>query len=202
MLSNFVDPDHRDHLDYIKGLCGLVQMGFAWESVDVFFWLAKETEQNGNALLSVFVRERIGELVASGHTSLCPWDLSDAVTAASSELPLMQLLEADHMIQEPEEKGKTVRYFKLYREAADARDRQRIEFMTSRLRQGMHPDTHPSFWTGWTEPSTPLPPADPFLRTFFGRHWRYKTGAAVFAVACGLLIVFMIRLVRRLRRSG
>jgi hypothetical protein len=66
-LQPFVDPQTRDEAEEaVKGLAGLVVLGAAWNSVDVFYALQRALSRARHASLQTVVIARLRELVADG----------------------------------------------------------------------------------------------------------------------------------------
>ncbi len=144
--------------DAVRGLAGLIVLGNAWESVDVFNSLGialqrdtlgfnrSDDDDGRNSLASMAVM-RCEELIKAGKGSMHPDapkgnDLSDAL--ARGYFMASNDLEAA--------------YPKL-RAEADAWQKARTEFMTRRLKEGRHPDTDPKFWQGYVERPAPKLPS-------------------------------------------
>ncbi len=151
------DPQQADAA--VRGLAGLIVLGNAWESVDVFHALnaALRTDtlgfardrDGGRNTLAYYPWLRCRELIDAGKNSMLP----DAPKGES----LKGMLRRPDFVQ-----GELLldpAFMKLRAEAdADAWHTARTAFMTRRLNEGHHPDTDPSFWNGYTErPAPELP---------------------------------------------
>jgi hypothetical protein len=149
------DPKEAD--DAVRGLTGLIVLGNAWESVDVFhalnvalqrdslgFERGPEGGRNSLAYLSWL---RCRELIDAGKGSMLP----DAPRgeALKAMLPRPDLVEAAKLLDPA---------FVKLRDEAEAWQAARTAFMTGRLKTGRHPDTDRDFWDGYTErPASGLP---------------------------------------------
>jgi hypothetical protein len=150
----------KDADDAVRGLAGLVVLGNAWESVDVFNALAialhydtlgfSNSSEGGRNSLSYLSSRRCAELIHSGKISMLPG-------APHGDALEGNIFWTDFM---PEQDLKSA-YPKL-RAEADAWQAARAQFMTARLENGRHPDTDPGFWDGYTEHP---PPSLPTVRT-------------------------------------
>lgn len=163
-LPNFLDwsfgdiygevttPQEAD--EAVRGLAGLIVLGNAWESVDVFHALNVALQRNslgfergrdgGRNSLAYLAWLRCIELVDSGHGSLLP-------NAPKGEKlkPLLfrpDFTKAD-LLLDP--------VFRQFRTEADAWHTERVAFMLRRLDAGRHPDTDSNFWEGYTPPPVP-----------------------------------------------
>ena len=125
----------------IQGLCGLIVLGNAWESVDIFHALAKALDRFGDYGLAYQARLRCKELIDGGKGTLVAQVsggenlvrlifAEDHASSFSGEVDLDALITAYH-------DG---------RKAADARHDARSAFLLARLREGRHPDTDAAFW--------------------------------------------------------
>lgn len=121
--------------DAIRGLSGLIVLGNAWESIDVFEALARALGANELTSVSYLAQNRIAELRQLRRRSIIP----DAVreTAFGSHG-----LRNENQIRER---------YKQLRDNAEAWSKHRTEFMLSRLKAGLHPDTDTEFWAGYQE---------------------------------------------------
>jgi tetratricopeptide (TPR) repeat protein len=133
----------------IEGLRGLIVLGNAWESVDVFEAMSRALSSK-HATLAHAANLRIAELRAAGKRPLKP------ETWENKRLPQPNVLYGsvlDHAARE----------YKRLREEAGEYQSKRTAFMMARLQQGRHPDTDPTFWQGWVEPPLPEVRSAPLL---------------------------------------
>lgn len=133
--------------DAVKGLSGLVVLGAAWESLDIFAALAYALDDQGHSGLGYLAQLRMRELVGQGRKSLHPAIDGEKLTN------LVTYFGDLH-----QRRDQSRRYFEPARQAAEAWHAHRTAFMTARLNQGRHPDTDPGFWQGYEElPGIDLP---------------------------------------------
>lgn len=114
-----------------KGLLGLVMLGNAWESIDVFESIATLSNRPLNeGAIGELALERVRELKAAGRVSIADstYDYSKHSSPAR--------IQAE---------------YKELREDADAWAKEREAFVLKRLGEGKHPDTHKDFWEGYRE---------------------------------------------------
>lgn len=136
------DNDHlakQGMADATAGLCGLIALGAAWNSVDVTVALAYVLAMDGKGTLVQMARRRVKELVDAGGKSLVP----DAPTGGA----LLDRVPGG-MLEDPSEID---RRFDALRAKAKAWASRRERYMLARLDAGEHPDTHPAFWEGFSE---------------------------------------------------
>jgi hypothetical protein len=165
-LPNLLGIDGRSAItpreadEAVRGLAGLVVLGNAWESVDIFHALDvalhhdrlgfRDDWDGGRNSLSHLAWLRCCELIDAGKTSMLP-------DAPKGDRLKNMLFHGDFMPGE----GIDAVFAKL-RAEADAWHAARTAFMTSRLKEGRHPDTDPRFWEGYTErPAPGLPRSAP-----------------------------------------
>jgi tetratricopeptide (TPR) repeat protein len=151
----FIDPVDPKLADgAVRGLAGLIVLGNAWESVDVFHALNVALQHDtlgfaagrdgGRNTLAYLAWLRCRELIDAGKGSMLP----DAPEGEDlkSVLPRPEFLKADALLDPA---------FVTLRAEADAWQMARTAFMTRRLKEGRHPDTDRDFWDGYTERPAP-----------------------------------------------
>lgn len=115
-----------------KGISGLIYLGNAWESVDIFRNLAKSLNGHHSSIAHLAYL-RMDEIKANGGKSF--W-------SADKEERRSFLFEDDTLLE------KNAQFFKAARKEADEWLAARNAFMEARFVKGVHPDTHPKFWEG------------------------------------------------------
>ncbi len=155
-IGEMEDPKTAD--DAVRGLAGLVVLGNAWESVDIFHALNvalqhdtlgfKQDRDGGRNSLAYLAWLRCRELIDAGKNSMLP----DAPKGAAlkDRLPRPDFVESDRLLDPA---------FANLRAEADAWQEARTAFMLERLNAGRHPDTDPEFWGGYVESPPPSLPA-------------------------------------------
>lgn len=139
------DEDHA-----IEGLSGLIALGNAWESVDIYRALAVALRSQEHASLLLLANLRVEELIANGRTTLYPLE-----EGAELEHYLFQMIGGASYEHEEIEQ-----FYKDARGEAKGWHEERETFMVAQLKQGLHPDTHGAdFWRGYeastTQPNMP-----------------------------------------------
>lgn len=140
-LPEYVEMQHPDRQRAVKGLSGLIALGNAWESPDIFMALAVMLRYRLRHAdrIAELARLRYAELLQQGQHSL----LLRAPPEYSPQIP------------EGTRKG----YWTL-RHEADQWQARRTAYMMARLQIGRHPDTDPTFWNDWHDagpPQLPVP---------------------------------------------
>jgi hypothetical protein len=201
IMEWMLDPTHFVSAgeDPVKGLAGLVALGAAWESVDVFDALAHALRGQSAAVLGYLASKRRDELLASGH----PW-----MNAAGPLHKGILGSDLEYSIH-PVRKASLDVWFSQARAAADAWQAERASYMDARLRAGRHPDWDPHFWDEFVpSPSTRMPSMG---RVDWEAHkagaWKVEDVALVCLVVCCGMLVYVIaraiggRAARRRTRS-
>ena len=186
------DTEPQEADDAVKGLSGLVVLGNAWESVDVFHALNIALQRDslgfsrgrdgGRNTLAYFAWLRCRELVDQGKGSMLP----DAPTgeALKSRMPQPGFVKPDLLLDPA---------FQKLRAEADAWHKARTDFMMKRLSQGRHPDTDPTFWDGYTEEPAPALPTQSVPGAF--ESWRERRaiifGLVLLSVPVGALALII-----------
>jgi len=163
-----------DTNDAIEGLAGLVVLGAAWESVDIFDALGALAKQRNIRELEAFSALRVAELQKAGRKSL-------------STEPLSSQKEPSEWLQER---------YKLLRDDADLWQKERTEYLVARLNAGRHPDTDPTFWNDWHPRPMPFLHR-PWYVTLFGDD--FTNALFRFIVVPGVIAFVVLRIRRRIR---
>lgn len=142
-----------------KALCGLITLGSAWESVDVFQALGDSIPYEGGSKLYPLVKSRCDELIDGGHRSLIPGSPSGGALK-----DLMTVGEMNPSVED--DNGAT---FRRLRAEADAWQKARTDYMMARLTAGRHPDTDPAFWAEYRDAGPPVI-LDTWQRRFYRSH--------------------------------
>ena len=138
----------------MRGLAGLVVLGNAWESVDVFHALNvalqpdslgfEKGREGGRNTLAYLAWLRCRELIDAGKGSMLP-------DAPEGRCPQGDAPPARFRAGRQAARAGV----RDLRAEADAWQVARTAFMTGRLNEGRHPDTDPHFWDGYTERPAP-----------------------------------------------
>jgi tetratricopeptide (TPR) repeat protein len=165
------------------GLAGLVVLGNAWQSVDVFDALATALNWTGDSGPAIMAALRRDELLAEGKVSL----------GSGRFKPGAVTLE--HDMRADKDRRSIERAYKRARSEADKWHEAREEFMLQRLQGDRHPDTDPSFWDGYVDSDPPqlFNPAP---------HWRELYGPYILLMvgAFALTLAFVSAVGSRIRR--
>lgn len=206
----------------IKGLCGLIQMGSAQESVDVHAILARQLfagqrhAGDSHYSLSYLTCLRLGELLLDQKPSVHPLFTEDSslqelmsrlrsTSAGRTELVALAAPELVRIIYPLEgsshDASIIAKFFHEARAAAARRHADKTAFMLAQFRQGRHPDTHADFWDGWQEPPLPRLPAQAAAEKYAGlwlggwllRHKGEVLGGLVVFGVVGGVFIFLAR---------
>ncbi|MBI1375597.1 MAG: hypothetical protein GC159_23035 [Phycisphaera sp.] len=179
-----------DSTEAIKGMTGLIALGAAWQSVDIFESLGSHLRHAGHASLSYVAQLRAEELKAAGRASLHPGRKQyGGVYGAWIIDEYMEQIES---------------YYPLARAAADQWLDRRTAYVLERLKAGRHPDTDPTFWDAWDD--EPKLPEMPGLRSKLVASVRHDpttlTGSLMIAGLVALLGGLYLRRRRRQRSAS
>jgi tetratricopeptide (TPR) repeat protein len=192
---NFGEPANTS-VDAVRGLTGLIALGNAWESVDVYNTLAQVLDRaNARASVALLARLRCNELIDEGRRSLDPEAPKEA------ELLKREIARAGRTGESfgPKDNDSVVAAYRKLRAEADAWQKARTDYMMARLEKGRHPDTDASFWDEYREVAPPsIPRALAPLRS--GRGWRRVAGEASIVVALTAVVAAVVVAVRGARR--
>lgn len=132
----------------LEGMQGLVVLGSAWESVDVYWAITALLDQAGSEAMADFAALRVDELEAAGKKSALgkPWTRRTPEIFAALH---RQDKAAPWVEHEPSEGIRET--YRDWRKNGDAYHANRTAFMESQLAKGKHPDTDSAFWAGYTE---------------------------------------------------
>ena len=188
------DPQMAD--DAVRGLAGLVVLGNAWESVDIFHALNialqrdsvgfERGREGGRNTLAYLAWLRCRELIDTGKGSLLPG--SPQGEQLKTLLASPGFVSAQNVLDEA---------FPRLRAEADAWHAARTAFMVARLHEGRHPDTDPNFWSGYSGPPAPELPAISVPQDFENRQARKRTWILAGAGAVTVLLASLLILGNR-----
>jgi tetratricopeptide (TPR) repeat protein len=169
------------------GVTGLIQLGAAWQSIDTFRALQVCLHSQRAASLAHLAYLRQQELAEAGATSLHP----DAEVRAA--------MKPEGWPDSFHGAEKIDRFYHQARTAAADRDKAWLAYQEERYAQGMHPDTHPGFWSTWQEPAMPALPGISFGH-FADRHPSVFLIALIAAVVLGF--TGLLHVLRKLGRRA
>jgi hypothetical protein len=143
--------DELGYDDAVEGFSGLIALGNAWESIDIFYALSMALKDQEHTSLYLLCQLRIKELIDSGKESLAPEFDHDSYRSTQNfdKYPIYAEIHTDYL----ESLGNA--YFPNARKEANDWTQRRQAYAIERLLRGEHPDTHPSFWTDWKETTSP-----------------------------------------------
>jgi hypothetical protein len=192
---DFDDPANKP-LEAVRGLTGLIALGNAWESVDVFNTLAQAIDHaDQRTSVSLLARLRCHELIDAGRRSLHP----EAPT--EPEALKKEIDDGLHRIpsEGPHDKDSVRVAYRKLRDEADAWQKARTDYMMARLEKGRHPDTDTTFWDEYRE--VPPPSVTGVLAPLrSGRWWRRVAVEASIVAALTAAVAAVVLVARRTGR--
>lgn len=135
-LYNYLNQTLTDH-EIAIGLCGLVMMGAAYESPDVFAAITQTgyyVSESGRRV----ARYRAAELLKTRKP------ISDFF-----DEELNELLKDKQFLTRP---NRAARLYSKVRQDGEKVHQKRTAYMLARLNRGEHPDWTEEFWSDWEEP--------------------------------------------------
>ena len=188
-----VESPDRDKI--LIGLAGLIALGNAWESMDVFGAIAGQLNQRGDSKVGFLAELRCRELMKAGKSSLFANVKFPEGTQGRGEGYLI-MPPPRHLLGITNKSNVIAKYSEL-RTAADKWQATRTAFMEARLKTGHHPDTDTHFWDGYQEtppPSLDIPwhkeAADNFGNWFF---WYYGWFWILIVAPSSVALAFKVR---------
>ena len=131
----------------VEGLSGLVVLGGAWQSPDVFEALAASLNASDGVTLRYLALKRAQELLDADKPSR--GDLNDKI----GEEIWADNYETIHV--NLQNYPRLDNLFSKLRADADSWNSARQNWVTAKLQTGAHPDTDANFWSGYTENQAP-----------------------------------------------
>jgi len=177
------------YADAAEGLSGLISLGNAWESVDIYYALSLALTDLGHASLAQIAKLRCAELIDSGNKSLHP------ESPEGEELKELLNLDYGFVI----EKRPLIEYFQKARKSADQWHKARNDFMLAKLKKDHHPDTHEDFWAGY-EPIKAVSLPNGILGFHKHKAIPFITILSI-AILISILIIGLMRWYSRLRKA-
>ena len=182
-----------------EGLSGLIFLGAAWQSVDVFEALAKTLEREDGVTLRHLALLRCAELLREGRGSLVPKAFNLAIANDAMQNSVYGNWTGVAVNRENRESVNDL--FPKLRAESEVWSGQRSTFMLARLEKGSHPDTDSQFWQGWK------PTAPPSLELDWANSRKPRrrdateiVGFATLAL-CGVALIWLtLRMIQRTMR--
>lgn len=175
-----MDEDKRPIEKQIEGICGLIVLGAAWESPDIFDALASAVSESRKGNVAYLAVLRRNELLDEGKQPL----------VGTADDMRKDFAESHGSEIHDDAKADVQSDFKMLRDDAKAYEIKRTAYMMERLRAGRHPDTDPKFWDQWKEPPLPV------IRDHRWGPILWPAGIAVWVVLMALAIWARIRKIR------
>jgi hypothetical protein len=141
-LFDFKSSQFWAHVDVVSALAGLVELGGAWESPDVYETLTRGMAEVGDRDFAYFAYQRVVELQAVGKRSITGLVFHD--------------YNYDGNFSGPENSGMIEHAYRVQRDAAEMYRKSLANYEMPLLKKGFHPDTDPAFWLDYHEPEFPI----------------------------------------------
>jgi hypothetical protein len=189
-FSTFLDyhnvSDSTKAAAAIRGLSGLIVLGDAWESIDVFHALTFALGAHKDGTLVYLAALRSRELIKAGKKSLYPF-------APTGEAHYEIIKEAGKWMIDDDYAKVLEKTYHERRQEAESFQQRRTAFMTERLKAGRHPDTDKSFWQGWEDTAPPLPSGDVTFNHWLARTpWAQITLVVLIVLVAPLLVIYVL----------
>ena len=181
MAGHLKDLNELGLGDAVQGLSGLIALGNAWESIDVFHALGLVLKIKGRSTISYLAQLRIEEIIDHGGHSILP--------QAYDSNQLKEKLSYLGAALDEKRKPSLVTLYSSLRSSAEKWQANRTAFMEERLKKGLHPDTDPDFWAGYKEVPHPA------LSTWRD-HWEAFSLWLWPTMVLGLLVIVAVLLLR------
>ncbi|RYX86685.1 hypothetical protein EON83_00455 [bacterium] len=177
-----IDAKNKHRRATAEGLAGLVVLGAAWNSPDVFEALAHALEVKDTIALRYMVLLRCRESLEGKKPSM-------------AGLTIKGVNEALRDSEELEEEGVGLNFqnqksldslYPQLRKEADEWEASRVRWMEAKFEQGQHPDTSANFWQGFQE-TTP-----PSLDVKWFDEGLNRDRSIAMALFVGMLVIFAV----------
>lgn len=179
-LSRYILKNEKGRSDEaVEGLSGLIVLGAAWESTDVFGALGASLQRMKSGKLNYLASLRIRELFGNSKASLS----GNPVSSNDQERFAYQL--TSYWRGTTNENSTAAKYREL-RAEAEAWNKARTDFMLTRLKAGRHPDTVPGFWKGYA------PAPAPSLDVPWRSEWRENLNNATMKYFPAWFLLFVL----------
>ena len=194
VMDWIIQPNGQSLADALQGypsdeaytaLSGLIELGGAWQSLDIYCALAQvllSNEEDTHAL-GLLALLRVAEIERAGGRSLHPETFQEE--------------EAEPFFEGGENEPEYFRhqYYRLRTEADDW-EAKRTAYMMARLTKGDHPDTDPAFWANYHDDGPPeiVPERELRKRAEEDLEWEIEFAAFVGMALCsGTIVLFRRR---------
>ena len=177
-LKDFLELADSDNKAKLLGLCGLIVLGDAWQSVDMFSALSQTVWRSSwKQNVSYLADMRCAEMIDQGHNSLMPG--APKGNALKEELQLFS--------QQVHQENQIKSLYPKLRTEAEAWQKARTVYMMVRLKAGRHPDTDPTFWNDYHKTPPPKLEVDSYFspRQLLKNHINF--GVNILLIGMGLL---------------
>lgn len=133
--------------DAVQGLSGLIVLGDAWQSADIYHALGLALNDAGHGAAAYLAAMRMNTLIHASAEKDRSWSLLPGNDD--------RLLSAQDRIRKGNRFLRVHEYYEPAARAAQHWHEHRRAFMLGQLDAGRHPDTHPDFWKDYRELPVP-----------------------------------------------
>jgi hypothetical protein len=172
------------YADSVEGLSGLIALGNAWQSPDVYTALAFALADREHHVLATLSMIRVEELKLHARGKELPEHLYDDDIFTPGRAMILD----DYT-----EKLRDF-YVRATSEASN-RVEKRNSYLLDRLEDGVHPDTDPTFWDDWIESSEPpqMPSLSMSEHNPFAMAWSIVVGVPLVALCLVSVLIWRFR---------
>ena len=178
-----------------QGLSGLIVLGAAWRSPDVFHALARSLSSPQTVALSFLAQKRSEELLGHGVPSLNPAALN--LETIESQKEMLQ-----HIGLNPQNARTLDALYPKLRAEAENWSANRAKFMEAKFALGKHPDTDANFWNGWKDSAPPSLDVAWFNQTEEDNRTISTQIAELVGFVIGVFVLLIWLLRRRAKRTA
>jgi tetratricopeptide (TPR) repeat protein len=175
-----------------EALAGLIVLGDAWQSIDVFNALSYALDYQRHSSVGLLAALRAREIALTGRRSLHPEFAAEDPVLAERVASFQNNFEDSGPVAAVES------FFAEARAEAEEWHADRAAFVLRRLDEGRHPDTDPDFWSGYSSSPPPTPPGV-LAYGLKGDDPQFWTIAVLVCLSVGYGAVIVKRIVRRAR---
>ena len=152
-----LDFESLGYPDFEQGLLGLVRLGAAWQSPDIFYFLQSYYLFQELEHPRLLANLRVAELLADNQRFLSPEIEPSFQDPADAE-------KESRLV--PELVNSTLLFYEQARLATEQRDQSLASYVETNIKEDRHPDTTIGFWRKWQEPEFPSLPKTTLAQRF------------------------------------
>jgi tetratricopeptide (TPR) repeat protein len=182
--------------DAVRGLSGLIVLGAGWQSIDVYYALARALYDQHKSGVAYIAYLRCAELIDQGRRSLQPGvPTGEALKKLLGGSDKWRWMRYQNDLREDEQA------FRQHRAEADRWHAERTRYMMTRLLEGRHPDTDSTFWDDYQDAGPPPLPESTLETMIRIWPWILLSAAVLILTFLALVVLVLVRVQRRRRRE-